>query len=176
MIALASSLVEINSPDKATEPKERGVSIFCYNIQEHPISKNQKPIITKNEVYFPPMVVNLHYLITINSSNESEIPEIRQKILRLLYDTPILSGSLLVDELRKNDTGNGFLEHNDNTELKIRLNPLSIEELNQLWTLFPGTKYRPSMSYIISPVVIPSTQKMPVSIVKSKTIQLNEGI
>ena len=169
-------IVEIASPDRATEGKDRGVSIFCYNIKEHETSRNQKSIIRNGSVYFPPMVLDLYYMITINTIKEEEIPEIRQKIMKFFYDTPILAGKMLVNELRINEYDNAFLDFNYNTEIKIRLNPLSIEETNQLWTLFPGTKYRPSFSYVVSPVVIPSTQRMSTALVKSKTIHLSDGV
>ena len=70
------------------------------------------------------------------------------QIMRAFYDSPILSGSHIMRE---------ELDKTGNLELKISFNQMSLEEINHLRSQFSGKPYRLSLSYLVSPVRIPSS-------------------
>jgi len=162
--------IQLTSPSDATLGS-RNVSLFCYKITENAFSKSQKPLVNNfGEISLPPLIIDLYYLITINVDAISDqatedVADIQGKILQLFYDNQILSSDKLADELKNKD-----LHNDENTQLKIRLNTLSMEDLNHLWTLFQSTKFRTSLSYIASPVIIPSERKISTSPVLTKNI------
>ena len=68
--------------------------------------------------------------------------------MQLFHDYPILDKSLLSDDLI----------NSGNQELKILLNEITIDDLNKIWSLFPNKPYRLSISYMITPLMIPSSR------------------
>ncbi len=163
--------IKIAPPDVTAGDKN--VSLFCYRIIENAFSKSHKPELQNfNKIHFPPLILDLYYLITINvdaitDQAAEQISDIQGKILRLFHDNQILHEDKLSSEIKQTS----FDNNDKNMQLKIRLNPLSMEELNHIWTLFPSTKYKASLSYIISPVIIPSEKELATTLVKTRTIK-----
>lgn len=49
-----------------------------------------------------------------------------------------------------------------NDAVRIVPHPLSLEDINRLWAIFPGKPYRLSVAYLVSPVEIRSKQEIQV--------------
>jgi len=50
-----------------------------------------------------------------------------------------------------------------NEVIRIVPHHLSLEEINQLWGVFPNKAYQLSMAYLVTPIEIPSTRTLPVT-------------
>ncbi len=142
------------------------LTLFLYSVVENPYLKNQalqNP--NPTELLYPPVSLDLYYLVTAYASTQIvdrtqqtlEEHRILGRAIRILYDNAILSGTILQGALA-----------GTNEELRIILNPISLEDLNKLWSVFPNQNYRTSVSYTVTPVKIDSTRSMTVQRVTSK--------
>ena len=64
--------------------------------------------------------------------------------MRVFFDNGCLTGSLLRGDLPRNE------------ELRLTLQPITIEDLTRIWSVFPETALEPSVSYLVTPVRIRS--------------------
>ena len=55
--------------------------------------------------------------------------------MRVFYDNGILAGTVLKGSL----AGTG-------AELRLTLNPMSVEDMSRIWSVFPNSNYRPSVT------------------------------
>ena len=65
--------------------------------------------------------------------------------MRIFYDNGILAGSRLQGELAASDQ-----------PLRVTLNPISLEDLTRIWSIFPDSGYRSSVCYLVTPARIDS--------------------
>jgi hypothetical protein len=144
-----------------------GVSLFLYSVSENPYLKNQEfSVKTSTKLVPAPVVLDLYYLIVPFSSapDKNAARETEQMILgaviRTLYDNSIINGPQL---------GESLIE-SGNTELKIIPNGLSLDQMNYLWSIIRHTSYRVSLSYLVTPLKLPSARTLDVTRVVSKQI------
>jgi hypothetical protein len=141
----------LDSPGELEPMPDSGLSLFLYKISENPTLKNQdftteryiNPVRLRN----PPLALDLFYLI-IPFGNSETRQIILEKVMQLFHDFPILDKSLLSDDLA----------NSENNEIKILLNEITIDDVNKIWSLFPNKPYRLSISYMITPLLIPSSR------------------
>ncbi|HWP92886.1 MAG TPA: DUF4255 domain-containing protein [Thermodesulfobacteriota bacterium] len=142
------------------------LTLFLYNIMENPHLKNQEMRnISPTELGYPPLTLDLYYLLTAYAS--TQIPDkteqtleqhrILGRAMRIFYDNAILSGTTL----------QGSLEGTSD-ELRIVLNPISLDDLTKIWSAFQEVGYRLSVSYLVTPTNIDSTRDMSMQRVVSK--------
>lgn len=151
-------------PDEASQ---NGLSLFLYHVTENPHLKNQEfELNGPDKLHYPPLTLDLYYLLTpfsrADNPNEAQGVEkmILAKVMRTFYDNAILRGPSLGDSLLESG----------NTELRIVPNDISIEQLYQLWTMFKDTKYRLAVSYIVTPLKIPSSRELTAKRVITKQL------
>jgi len=132
------------------------ISLFLYQIQENVHLKNQEMQQTNStRLQYPPISSDLFYLVMpyLGKEPSDQDREIEHqmfgKIIQTFYDNAILRGSAL----------KGCLEGSDE-ELRLILNPISLDDLTKLWTSFPETPYRLVLTYIVTPVRIDSTREI----------------
>jgi hypothetical protein len=120
------------------------VSIFLYEISEATNMRNQpqNPGEPRTLLHF-----NLHYLITPLTCNTETSQIIIGKILQFFTEKPILRNTDLQGNLKDSQT-----------QLKITLDQLAIDDINNLWTML-STPYKLSISYCVSPVELKSDTK-----------------
>jgi Pvc16 N-terminal domain len=140
-----------DSPADLDSIPDSGLTIFLYRIMENPHLKNQDltPELFTNPVKLrgPPLALDLNYLIIPFGNSENRLILI-EKVMQLFHDFPIFESSLLNEDLI----------NSGNKEIKIYLNEFSMDEVNKIWTLFPNKPFRLSLSYIVSPLLIPSSR------------------
>jgi hypothetical protein len=95
-----------------------------------------------------PLTVDLHYLLTAHATDLFDAHQALSGAMRVLYDNAVLRGSRLVSPDSRGLT--------DDSVLRITLDPLSTEEMNRIWSLFPDTPYEISVAYLVTPVPIES--------------------
>lgn len=152
-IGFQESLLTLRSPAEITPPQNGvKVSIFLYYISQNIYFKNQDLILkpdpnesNANELNFPPLVLDLYYLLTPIGDIEEE-----QKTLSLLmqsfYNIPVLPEEYLSSDLKLTE----------NNRIKVILNDMQLEQINHLWSMFSNKTYKPGLSYLVTPIYIPS--------------------
>ena len=85
--------------------------------------------------------------------------------MRVFYDNGLLSGTILQGDLA------GTQE-----ELRISLNPITVEDWTRMWGVFPDTSYRTSVSYLVTPVRIRSERTAQAQRVVSKETDYDQSV
>jgi len=156
---LPTNSVVFNSPADIQKNNKSGLSLFLYKISENPDLKNQNMFeIGSKQIQSPPLALNLYYLLTPYAQTRQTEQIILSKLLSIFHDNSILNDSLLKNNLR--ETGN--------KELHITLDNIPLEQLNNMWGTFHDIPYHLSISYLITPVLIPSSKIIEASRVLSK--------
>jgi hypothetical protein len=139
-----------------SDVKNEKLTIFLYQVTENVYLRNQNDYEysisdNKEERKYPPKYLNLFYLLTPHLTPPpapSVSPHVLLgKIIQIIHENQEINGSDLYGSL----TGQ---------KLRLLLNPLSIDDLNKIWTIVLGSeKYKLSISIEVSPVKIDSLRK-----------------
>jgi hypothetical protein len=157
--------IALLSPAEA-EGQDIRLTLFLYSIVENPYLKNSEGrLINETETRYPPLSVDLYYLLT--SYVPEGIPDptdralqshrVLGRAMRVFYDNGILAGTILQGEL----AGTG-------AELRLSLNPITVEDLTRIWSVFPNRAYRTSVSYLVTPAELDSERLLKAQRVVSK--------
>jgi Pvc16 N-terminal domain len=160
---LRDNMTDLINPDTIVllspadvEDQNIRLTLFLYSVMENAFLRNQhmRDVDASHQQY-PPLSLDLYYLLTsyasaqIQDRTERTLEEHRLlgRAMQVLYDHAIVRGSALQGSLA-----------GTSDELRLVLNPLSLEDLNRIWSVFPNRSYRPSISYMVTPVTIDSTR------------------
>jgi hypothetical protein len=124
--------------------KSAQVSIFLYSVTEYASMRNQPQ---NQEEPKTLLYLNLHYLITPLTQNPLTDQVVLGKIMRIFAEAPVLRGDDLQGNLKESKE-----------ELRIILDPQSMDEVNKLWTAL-SAPYKLSVSYSVYPVQIKAENK-----------------
>ncbi len=134
------------------------VSLFLYQISENIFLKNNEmQRINDKKLSFPPLFLELFFLITPYSNDPVQEKFILGKVMQILFDCPFLGGTRLQGSL--SETGD---------EIRVLLNPLSLDDLTKLWSSFQDVPFRLSTCYMVTPVKIESSRELNTQRVVSK--------
>ncbi|ODA40658.1 DUF4255 domain-containing protein [Desulfosporosinus sp. BG] len=154
------------SPADVTD--DISLSIFLYQVVENSDMRNQDMFeLGPDRLQYPPLYLDLYYLLTTYSkadlaSRSLEEHRILGKAMSILHDHVVLSGPALQGGLAgKHD------------EFRISMNTLSLDDANKLWSTFTNKQFRPSVSYLVTPVAVDSTRIMGTSRVLSRELEYN---
>ena len=133
--ALISSEKQISftSPKTSQTAGSKKLSIFLYSVLEDTANRNRTPTVDSSGKRIAQASFALRYLITPCTGNEESEHLLLGKIIQIFASSPVLVGST---------TGNG-------SELTVKLDSLSLLDLNSLWTAL-GTPLKPCASYTVS--------------------------
>lgn len=133
------------------------LSLFLYQVIENPYMKNQEmQKIDSAHLKYPPLTLELYYLLTAHpaagipdrTDRTNEEHGILGKAMRIMYNSSILAFS--------------------DYELRITLNPMSLDDMTKIWTTFQDRPFRPSACYLVTPVYIDITRDTRVTRVVHK--------
>jgi hypothetical protein len=136
-------------------PADKGdlyLSLFLYNIKESGDNRQTQMIARgTSAIQFPPMTVDLYYLLTAHSTAELQSRVVDEhrilgRAMQVLYDNSVLRGPALVGTLA--DQGE---------EVRVVMDTLTGEALTRMWN-FADAPYRLSIGYVVGPVYIDSTR------------------
>jgi hypothetical protein len=150
-------VVSLATPQEMNEKPAEGLSVWLYRIIRDEQRLNDPPVrISATELQPPPLPVRLHYLITPVTNQQTGDPETEQlilgKVLQLFHSQSVLRGVDLQAEFSGTET-----------ELRVRLEPQSLEEITRVWEALEGS-YQLSVSYEISVVnIMPELEPEQVS-------------
>lgn len=129
------------------------VNIFLYHVEHSANWRNMEiPGKTKNgESGYPPLGLNLYYIITAYGQNNNEIIGhlLLGKVMSILHDHPVFSRQEI--QVAFPDS---FL-HEQIERVRITPQPISLDDISKLWTGFQ-TQYKLSIAYQVSVVLIES--------------------
>jgi hypothetical protein len=125
------------------------LTLFLYSIAPAVEYRNELEIPGNSTDDVPvSMPLNLFYLLTAfsppqdptNRTLDSHL--LLGQAMRVLFDNGCLTGSLLRGDLPRDE------------ELRLSLQPITVEDLTRVWSVFPETPLQPSVSYLVTPVRI----------------------
>jgi hypothetical protein len=142
------------------------VSLFLYQIIENAYLKNEEAQrVDNSSLRLPPLPLDLLYLVTPYSEDKTQEKIILGKVMRIFHDNAILSGTVLQGDLSGTDE-----------EIKLLINPISLDDLTKMWSAFQEVSYRLSLTYMVSPVKIDSTRQVSTQRVVSKEMNHYYGM
>ncbi|MDD5267127.1 MAG: DUF4255 domain-containing protein [Methylococcales bacterium] len=194
---LSSAVGNINvtssPPDRITtgaqEPNQ--LNLFLYQVSANPGWRNVnlpgRGSQQGERLSNPPLALDLHYLLSAYGSSDThaeillgfamyllhETPVITRERLHVLFgpSTPLVDGTILPG-LFKNLSAENIADQVE--MIKITPNYLNSDELSKLWTAMQA-RYRPSMAYTVSVVLIQSTASVKSSQPVLKRGQNDQG-
>ena len=155
LLAKDEVLKDINPTPKIffePPPKEPSITVnnvyfFLYQVVENVHMKNEDMLRTNDlHLQYPPMSLDLYYLLILYGPGRNII---LGRIMQIFYDHSIMKGA----ELNLD---------NEDEEIKIIFNTISLDDLTKIWSAFKETGYALSVSYLITPVRIDSTRELGV--------------
>jgi hypothetical protein len=172
---IGSFSVTAQPPDRITtgETENNQLNLFLYQVTTNIGWRNMNlpsraPDGTRTAN--SPLALDLHYLLTAYGAKDLNSEVLLGYAMQLLHENPILSRAQLRTALRAPDPpvdgtllpgpfgALSALDLADQAELlKISPNYLTSEDLSKLWTSMQA-RYRPSMAYTVSVVLIQSTE------------------
>lgn len=125
--------------------------LFLYKIVPNPSLRNREhPVATSPvQVFQNPLALDLYYLVTVGTTpgaSEETPLQALGFVLQTLQAAPELTGAAV-----------------DHETVRVTLEPLTTEETNRIWGLFPTANYRTSIAYLASPLWIDPAQPEPVA-------------
>lgn len=141
-----SSIVLLSPAD--VEGQNVSLTLFLYYIAENPHLKNNMSAYASDWEH-PPLALDLYYMITAYTSVQDiaqkslEEQRVLGRAMRLLHTNSVLHGSRLQGALR-----------GSSDVLRVTMNPLALTEMTSIWHAIPKQHYRPSIGYVVSPVML----------------------
>jgi hypothetical protein len=146
--------IVFDSPADLESTGNNTLSVFLYQVIENSYLRNAEPEpVDIDQMRHPPLTIDLHYILTPYAKKIETELIIMEKLMQLFHDNSVLKGDMLEGGLQ----GSG-------EQIRIVPNNLTLDEINKLWERFPNKSYKLSVSYILTPVKIPSAR--PTEIVK----------
>lgn len=151
-------------------PAERGdvnLGLFLYNIDEagghrETGMRSRGP----NAQQFPPLAVNLRYLLTAYSNADPQSRAVEEgrllgRAMQVFYDNSVLRSAYLEGSLAEGAE-----------EPKIFLETITSRAMSDIWT-FRDVPYKLSVGYLVGPVELESTRVRTTKRVKEREIILH---
>lgn len=160
----------ISHPDGVglASPMDKGdmnLTVYLYHVRENTEVRNNDLIDQGNVMRYPPIPLNLSYLITAHSSSDVltraiDEQRIMGRTIQLLHDHAVLRGEDLEGSLAGTD--NSFRIQKDDVPLETMI------------SLFPNHPYKLSIGYQLGPIMLDSTRTKAVSRVKERHLKLEQ--
>jgi hypothetical protein len=153
--------ITADSPANLQANDTTRLSVYLYRITENSFMKNNEMLINttnpkkKGRI---PMTLDLFFLITPNTENETNNHLLIGKVMQIFYDNTVVRGSLL-----RGTSLEGTAE-----ELRLVFYSLPLEETIQLWQSFSQETFKLSICYQVTPIKIDSTLDVEIQRVVEK--------
>jgi Pvc16 N-terminal domain len=149
--------IALVSPPEAVQAGNVRLSVFLYSMTPVAEMRNDPEIsLSFTDTALPPLPLDLYYLLTafppppaIGTPTERALDAHRLlgAAMRVLHDNGTLTGSALRGALPRNE------------ELRVTFQPITVEDLTRIWSVFPNTALQPSVSYLLTPVKLGSDRR-----------------
>lgn len=148
----ADNAVVFKSPSQIQAGQENKLSLYLVQTEIDPYLRNAPSQLVKNpktgtySYVLPPQPLSLLYMMVPYATHEFNALIISNKLRKLFYDQSVLTGALL----------SKLLVATGNTHLNIVPDPLSLDQMHSIWSVFPSTDFQFTLFYQVVPVRIPS--------------------
>src|SRR6476620_7847570 len=154
IVTIPDAQIALLSPAEANAGGVR-LTLFLYSIAPTGELRNEMEIPGNGPDDEPvSLPVNLFYLLTAFSPPQDPTQRsldshlLLGQAMRVLFDNGILTGSVL----------RGDLPRDDQQALRLSFQPITVEDLTRIWSVFPETALQPSVSYLVTPVRLRSNR------------------
>jgi hypothetical protein len=153
--------ISLVSPGEIEGKDNIRLSLFLFQVEENTYLKNlDMEVLGPSKLKTPPLTLDLYYMLTSYPSSgiqdrterTAEEHRILGRAVQVLYDNPILTGSILKGSLSVYDT-----------ELHVICSTLSLDDMTKIWSTFKDKSFRPSVCYQVTPVKIESSSEKKIS-------------
>jgi hypothetical protein len=162
-----SDEIELASPATVGKNDDVRLTVFLYRVTENAELKNQpRQQVDEATVREAPLELDLHYLMTAHPAKPGkgkgktaktvEQHRVLGRAMQVLYDNSVLRGSTLAGSL-------------DDETLYVSMDSQSTDTVVNLWSTFQDKPFRPSVTYLVSPVAIDSTEESATGRVVERT-------
>jgi len=163
----AETQISFEAPFKLvrdTDPDQNVLALFLYRVVENGEMKN-RPLEPKdsNLLRQAPLSLNLLYLMTPLTNSADNDHKLLSKMMQIFYDSAIVKGAALQGVLA-----------NTAEELRIILNPITMEDLTKLWSAFLRP-FRLSVSYEVKVIYIDSERETEAERVRRKRLEFMQS-
>src|SRR5271157_373706 len=159
-----SSTVTAAPPDvQVDQVNTPRLNLYLYHLSENQYLKNQEIPGEGNPGAYgnPPLSLNLHYIFTAFATTDTGVDSdiIAQRVLgdamRVMHDFSLIPANLL-DKGGQPILDTSLLDEYE--QIKVTLQPKSLEEISKIWTALPRVNFRRSATYEACVVQIQSQQ------------------
>jgi hypothetical protein len=162
--------IALRSPDGVLTGGNVRLTVFLYDVSVNAHARNdERPRIDETTEAEYPLVLDLRYLLTAYPARGNQSPgggggpsqasdqhSVLGRAMQTLHDNSIVEGSRLEGSL--------------DDELQLSIEPDPRDEVMNIWSTFSEEPFRPSVSYLATPVVIDSTREREVTRVVERTV------
>ena len=166
-------------PPRAVPPGEKEVNIYLYQLSPNPELRNDDlPTRSADGTLLqrPCEAIRLHYLISFAGEDHLATEIMLGRVISVLHAMPVLPAET-VARIASTNGSYSYLADSDlaASQEHVKLTPeyLSLEELSKLWTVFFQLAHRPSLQYVVTPVMVDSDLK-PVCVPPVQKVDLDD--
>ncbi len=163
--------IALLSPRDVTQNGDVRLSLFLYSITPAADMRNELEIpgntAFNGEISEP---LDLHFLLTafspLTDATDRTLDEhlLLGFAMRVFFDNGILAGSTLRGNLPRDE------------ELRLTLQPMSIEDLTRIWSVFPDSVLHASVSFLLTPVRLLSARTVGGARVSSRRTDVDQVV
>ncbi len=147
------------------KPQTDGVNIYLYRTSFDPVRRNDELPARREDgslLAKPRAATSLHYLLTFHGKDDELVPQrLLGATLAALHTRPVITRALL-DQVVAEATGippsHSYLATSDLADadelVRVSPEPLDLDELSKLWSVFFQTAYQLSATYVASAVLL----------------------
>lgn len=161
--AVAGAEVWVDRSD--VKRQKAGVNIYLYRTSYDPVRRNQELPARREDGSLsqkPKVAVDLHYLLTFHGKDDELVPQrLLGATLAALHTRPLITKTLLdqvVAEATDVLPSHPYLATTDLGDadeiVRVTAEPLGIEELSKMWSVFFQSPYQLSATYVASVVLL----------------------
>lgn len=150
-----------------------GINIYFYRHAIDSVSRNEDLPARRGDGTLanrPKVAASLHYLLTFHGKDDDMVPQrLLGAALAALHTRPIITAALIeavTDEAQEPSGAHSYLAFNDLLEadelVRVSPDPMSLDELSKLWSVFFQSPYQLSATYVASAVLLEETLETPL--------------
>jgi hypothetical protein len=137
--------ITLFSPKVMRDKHKDGISLWLYRVNREPDTLNREPErISPTRLRHLPVPLTLHYLITPMRPDPEDEQALLGKVVQVMNDNAVMRGAQV-----------GTVLAADDTELRLVIDGLSLEELARVWDVLKEP-YQLSICYVVQIVAIDS--------------------
>lgn len=164
LVSGADKIALCSPADKA----DVSLGIFLFDIREsEEIRRSSMVSYGMNAIQYPPIYLNLFYMITAYASGDvkfkmSAEERLLGRVIQYFHDYPLIP----IDKIAPEDMAG--------VDLRVEMLRLNAEQKSKIWN-FPNTPYKASVFYKVAPVAIDSARVNDITRVRQVEINVDSA-